>query len=660
MVWSLFDEKGQELKAKVFSNGKSQEDVVNEVVNEIKKGMKIIFIHGVCGSGKSAIALNIAKEIGRASVVVPIKNLQRQYQNDYMNKKFVLKNNGEKLRISMITGRKNHVCPYLEENKKEILLTRVKEKNSNLFDIFEGARKSINNIENDVSCDNLFIPCKIEIKSKNISTLKKYYSENPERKAGADSELDLKTMKRFAVAPACPYWLPILNENMKVKLECEKKKYKSIAGEHVIYIRKNGCPYYNQFLAYADSDVIIFNSDSYLLETALGRKPLTDVEIIDECDEFLDNFALEGTINLSKLRNELNGILTNESSERKLVESLGEDVIDILDEAREFLDKEENVTEVNRTKVALLIKALVKSDVFEIMSDESYLEHCVEIARKFYDILDYSYVNFAKDRKAENRDKADIYVKIITINLEKLLDSLIEKNRAFVFMSGTLHSERVLREVFGLKDFKIVEAEIFNQGTIAKIRTGLEKDFKFDNFEKKRVTRENYLRALNKCVVVSKIPTVVHVSAFQDLPSEEEKVKYDFKELISSQELFEQQKNDKEGRIVKDFKAGKMPFLFTTRCNRGIDFPFEMCNSVVITKFPYPNTQSLFWRILKKNKPEIFWDFYKDKAHRELLQRIYRSVRDPKDHVFLLSPDIRVLESKIIEKGNGNKFEQNV
>src|SRR3989344_1408867 len=135
MVWSLFNEKGDFLKANTFSNGKTQEDVVNEVVGEIRKGKKIIFIHGVCGSGKSAVALNIAKELGRASIVVPIKNLQRQYKEDYMGKKFVLKNDGNKLKISMITGRNNHICPYLEENKKDILATRIKEKNSNLSDI---------------------------------------------------------------------------------------------------------------------------------------------------------------------------------------------------------------------------------------------------------------------------------------------------------------------------------------------------------------------------------------------------------------------------------------------------------------------------------------------------------------------------------------------
>ncbi len=641
MVWSLFDEKGVLLEAKRFSNGKTQEDIVTEVVTEIKKGKKIIFIHGVCGSGKSAIALNIAKELGKASIVVPIKNLQRQYESDYMHKKYVLKNDGKKLVINMITGRRNHVCPYLEDNKKEILMTKMREMNSSLSDIFAGFKDRRKSAESDDSCDNPFLPCKIEIKNKNLPTLKKYYSENPERKD--NSEMDLKTMKRFAVAPACPYWMPILPSEMKVKNEWQKKEYASVGGKHTIYSRTEGCPYYTQFKAYTDSDVIIFNGDQYILETALGRKPLTDVEIIDECDEFLDNFALEGTINLTRLRNELSGTMVSEDSQRKLVDSLGDDVLEILNESLKHFAENDNITELDKTKVKDLISGLVKNDLYEVISDESYLEHCVEIARKFYDVSSDAYVNFYKDRT-----KGDIFVKLVTINLDKMLGALIEKNKAFVFMSGTLHSERILIEIFGLKNFKIIDAETFNQGTIRKLKTGLEQDFKFDNFSKERVSREQYLKALDKCVEIAKIPIVVHVNAFQDLPTDIEIEKYRLTNLVSSSDLMEQQNRDREGRMVKDFKEGKSKILFTTRCNRGIDFPFETCNSVVITKFPYPNTQSLFWKILKKNKPDIFWEFYKDKAHRELLQRVYRSVRAVNDHVFLLSPDIRVLNSNVV------------
>src|SRR3989344_6883404 len=61
--WSLHEDK-KELKPLAFSNGKSQEDIVRETVELIKEGRKIILLHGVCGTGKSAIALNIARALG--------------------------------------------------------------------------------------------------------------------------------------------------------------------------------------------------------------------------------------------------------------------------------------------------------------------------------------------------------------------------------------------------------------------------------------------------------------------------------------------------------------------------------------------------------------------------------------------------------------------
>ena len=47
-------------------------------------------------------------------------------------------------------------------------------------------------------------------------------------------------------------------------------------------------------------------------------------------------------------------------------------------------------------------------------------------------------------------------------------------------MSGTIHSEEVLREIFGIKEFKIIEAETKFKGELKKIRTGLEKNFKYE------------------------------------------------------------------------------------------------------------------------------------------------------------------------------------
>jgi len=105
--WSLYQNQ-KPLPPLEFSNGKTQETVVEEIVNLIRGGERIIFLHGVCGTGKSAIALNVARALGKASIVVPIKSLQRQYEEEYMGKKYVINSNSKKMKIAMLTGRDNH------------------------------------------------------------------------------------------------------------------------------------------------------------------------------------------------------------------------------------------------------------------------------------------------------------------------------------------------------------------------------------------------------------------------------------------------------------------------------------------------------------------------------------------------------------------------
>ncbi len=114
-MWSLYEDE-KELKPLIFSNGKSQADVVKEVIEGVNQGHKIIFIRGMMGTGKSAIALNLARKFGKTSIVVPIKSLQEQYIKDYSENKYVLLN-GKKLTIQPILGRQNFKCKYLEEDE---------------------------------------------------------------------------------------------------------------------------------------------------------------------------------------------------------------------------------------------------------------------------------------------------------------------------------------------------------------------------------------------------------------------------------------------------------------------------------------------------------------------------------------------------------------
>ncbi|MFA5173860.1 MAG: helicase C-terminal domain-containing protein [Candidatus Pacearchaeota archaeon] len=633
-MWSLNNNE-KELNPLIFSNGKSQADIVKEVYDSVGEGYRIIFIKGVCGSGKSAIALNLARKFGRASIVVPIKSLQEQYAKDYTENLYVLdKNKKEKLKIASIVGRNNFNCRFLETRDN---FRFKEEKNLKLNEIFE--KRAVINSEGNKSCDNPILPCKIEIKEKNLNRIKDYIKENPDiNLIDFDS---IKDVKRMSVASVCPYWCPILSDVYDVKKfkEARKIKYRGLGGkEFTIYQRKKGCEFYDQYEAYADADVIIFNSLKYRLESIMDRKPATDIEIIDECDEFLDNFANQKQISLSRLNFAINSIFVEEKYQKALNE-----LIDITNTLKlKYSEPNSEITELKGSLVYdLLAKVLESQELINSLYDDSnYLTHLLETARSFDEDFNETFFSVEKGDK-------DILIKLVTTNLAKRVEELIEKNKIIIMMSGTIHSEGVLKNIFGLDKFKVIEAEIQNQGELIKCKHGYEMDCSYANFQRGNINREKYLKALEKSVSCAKKPTLVHVNSFSDLPNEIERNKFELDNLMTQEELLREQSEDPFSERVNDFKKGKTKILFTTKCSRGIDFPGEMCNSIVITRFPYPNISSLFWKILKRTKPGYFMSFYMDKARRELLQRIYRGLRSKEDRVYLLSPDKRVLDFKL-------------
>ena len=600
MKWSL-QKKDKNLEPLIFSNGKSQLDIVKEVIKAIKEGNKIIFIKGICGTGKSAIALNLAKEIGKTSIVVPVKNLQKQYEDDYTNHLHILKNN-KKLNITIIDGRNNHKCQF-----------------------------------KDCTCDDKTLPCTIEIKPENIDLIKEYINLNPF--VDISNFKDLKNVRRKSIAPVCPHWSPIICkgwfETEYTLEDAEQIEYQGLSNKEFIYNkRQSGCGYYDQFQSYIDSDVIIFNSKKYELENLMDRKPLTELEIIDECDEFLDNLGNEKEINLDRLSRTLTNLKVKDQDLRRVIVDINSLIIDILSD-----NTNEDILLIKDTKILRLLKYFLKNpEIVDAEEDSNYIYNTYNIAKSYEHFFDETYLTFYRN-KYDN-----LIVNLITVNLEKKLKEFLDKNKVFVMMSGTVHNETVLKEIFGIKKFKIIEAETKNQGKITKVRTGLEKWFNYQLL-KKEGSRENYLKALLKCVELAKKPVLIHVNSFADLPSNYERSKYYITNLKTEEELKEEQDEHKRGELVQKFKKGEIDILYSTKCNRGVDFPGEICNSIIFTRFPYPNISSLFWKVLKKSKPKHFDLFYFDKAKRELLQRSYRGLRSEKDHINLLSPDIRVLNS---------------
>ncbi len=667
--WCLYSEKNNNLLPPMkFSNGKTQETVVDEVLSEIKKGTKVIFIKGLCGTGKSAIALNIARQLGRASIVVPIKNLQKQYERDYTNEKYLIKNidnslnsnklNGKfsnnslkkksdsineetydkKLKISSITGRQNFECPFLKEEPTSVKPEK-KERNLSL-DIFDSPIKKLENSfkKEDSSCDNDSLPCKIKFKSKNSQLIRKYLRKNPKVNS---SILAIEEIKRFSIAPVCPYWSPIIPAEIDLKRILDDAKlinYKGLDNkEYSIYQRKKGCPYYNQFLSYTNSDVLIFNSSNYKIELSMGRKPETDIEIIDECDEFLDSFSNNEKISFKRLESEIPYILPETDSAKRAID----EIIRLSKEIQinfksKNLEDENEIIPLKQTKIYDLLKIFLDSSLLNSVEsdEENYCFHIEKVGKTFENSFEDTYVTFYK-----NEDS--LIAELVTINLEKKFQEVLDKSNSLVFMSGTLHSEEILKNLFGIKNFITIDAETKFPGEIIPVKTGFEINCNYRNLRSSETTRETYLRALNRCIDKAKTPCLIHVTSFYDLPTEIEQEKFGLS-LMSREKLKEIQNKDKENKLIDSFKRGKISYFYTTRSSRGVDFPGEMCNSIVLTKYPYPNVNSTFWKILRKVKPEYYNSFYKDKSEREFLQKIYRALRYKDDKVYLLSPDSRV------------------
>ncbi len=638
MTWNLY-ENGKFLKPLRFSNGKTQEDVVKEVIDSVNEGNKIIFIHGKCGTGKSAIALNIAKELGKSSIIVPSKALQQQYKRDYEENKYLLNDKNKKLKISVITGRNNHVCKFIEDNKNAIP-SQKQEVNSKLYDIFEGKREKLKGlISKDLSADNKNIPCKIEIKEKNLERLKEYLKQN--KRVNPRNFEKTSDIKRMSIAPVCPYWSPVIPEEYDLKNidYADKIKYKGLQNKHFFfYRRKQGCRFYEQFNSYIDSDIIVFNSLKYKLESALNRKPSTEVEIIDECDEFLDSFSNQRNINIDRLQNSLTHAVVKEEENFQIMQEINE-ILSHLKRNNKINDliKTKDIVELKKTGLYDLFKIFLKNSEFmNEIDEESYVYDVENTIKMFEQFMEESYVIF--DKREDN-----LIASIVTINLAKKFKEMIDKNKIIVLMSGTLHSSEVLSGIFGIEKFKIIDAETESPGKIKILRTGYEMDCRYSNFSSGKTERRKYLEALNKCIEVAKKPILIHVNSFSDLPDEFEKEKFNLNNIITKENLIEMQNKDKENHDIKRFKEGKIDILFSTKCSRGVDFPGDECRSIIFTKFPNPNVQDAFWKILNRTNPQKYWSFYKDKARRELLQKIYRGLRFKEDEVFLMSPDSRVL-----------------
>ncbi|HWG89726.1 MAG TPA: helicase C-terminal domain-containing protein [Candidatus Thermoplasmatota archaeon] len=607
--WGLMKD-GKPIAPRSYSNGKSQQQVVGEILDAFKKGATDVFFHANLGSGKSIVALMVIANMGRGLVVVPTKNLQDQYQADYEGRLSVMNpRTGRPMKIRVVKGRDGFQCTYHGRSAASGDLVCTKEAPPNT--------------------------------------------------------------PRYRIASECPDWSPLYSREMvdqlqeKVFLGDEVARdvefqgdldagvdYEGIFGPFSFVPRGKVCPYFAQYDHFLRADAIILNQAKWMAETNLGRKPRLDVEIFDECDHLLDTLVDSVTITafqLEKLQRQFTqprAYLTE--GKRDALTLKEKKMVAFLQEARKELATEPEKEEEVPVPVNLLETLIT---IYNGMEEN---DEAAKIAGQLKRVLEYQDVSLCI------RKNSAYY---FTIGEPKRIlgDLLARSGRKRLWMSATLQDPAILREVYGFMRPVIVQGETAYQGDlklclpepeieqeVGAVEMNFERWYGRNGHEAgMQATRDQFMRNLAWIRKHVEGPTayLIHGKAYL------ESIEKESKDARAVLKLLTEEREDDD--TLQKFIRGEVREIASTRMNRGVDLKGDLCRDIVIFKFPIPDVSDPRFRAIHKNFVEkfgpdigdgMFWKYAKDCARRTLLQQIGRGLRAPDDWVRVWSTDAKVIK----------------
>lgn len=475
-------------------------------------------------------------------------------------------------------------------------------------------------------------PLKIRVlKGRDNFTCKKILGGNVKcssRVLPCTMPLDSST-PRWKVARKCRYWSPTYSHDVKpLRNEegCEVFEYEGVGGTQYMYQRHEGCSYYDQNNYYQDADILVYNNAKWYVDSLMGRKPKVDVEIFDEADLFLDGLTLRSVISERMIT-----MLLKEARDAK-------DELYRKGEHAEGMEIESQATDIKKG-----FEKLMGGNVpFEPHDLNDAAEHFLKELLGFLKLLETDYadsVSSTLEYVLTYKEVTSFYVengRIVFFVPEPsfvMRDMLEKSSGKILFMSATLQDPAVLKNVYGFDDFAYVEGESRTPGRLYARRIEDEKQVNWKNWQLE-MFREQYWKTLSKIVRRAERPTLIQVHSYQYLPQNK-----GYTHVPTQEEI----KGMNQEACIHSFKAGNDDVLFSTKTDRGIDLPGEMCRAVVIMKYPFPSMNDPIFTVMKKRLgDQAFWSYYNDIARRDFLQQIGRGLRSNDDWVEVWSPDLRV------------------
>ena len=435
---------------------------------------------------------------------------------------------------------------------------------------------------------------------------------------------------------ACPFYnKPLPRQTFEKMLDVlgrdeleELVTYKSVTGQEVVcYRRKHGsCPYYEQFIQYATKDVIVLNDKMWFFEKKLGRVVAYDFEILDEFDTILlshlpqINMSIES---LSALVNYVKGYepqdFTEEVRKRELLYKLAS----VKNRFRRVKTKDDLLNLIYE----LLQVKLDYAEFFEEVDEEveavlKKFEYVLELLTRFYHA--YEFVRFGSK------------ISLICIEPKDYYNAtLFRYSRKMLLMSATPLDRRILKDMFGIDPDAWIVGEVKVPG-ICYLGGTFTMDVSGRQFIESMKYRQRYAEELYRTVIKARLevePRLGIITAYKYVEALRR-----FKQLFVP--------IDEDGTLLERFRRGEVDEVWTTRAFRGIDLPHA--HGLIVTKYPYPDLNNVFWRVLREKRPRLFKLLYKWIAEVNLFQMICRELRDDSCWCVVYSPDVKVKE-KILE-----------
>lgn len=507
-----------------YSSGKTQLDLIGEIL-EAFESTDLVFLRGMVGSGKSVVGIRSILELGRGVVSVPTKVLSDQYAESYEGDRYFLKEDRSRTKIGILKGRGNFPCPFMKK------------------------------LGHDVACDNRTIPCR-----------------RPLDRAAKERRLDALTED--------PHWGFIFpSEIAKNIKDVKKSTYEGIAGEWSL-CQRGDCPYWKQFEAYVDCDVIVMNSVKWAAEAAIGRLPRVPLTVIDEADEWLDALAIKVPVTQKRV-----DWLKQKLQDRDLAGGLDEVWGETLVGAKNPLD-------------LVIYLTMLLEEIDETFGD--FFWNLKSVTEQWENV--------------EVEVKGDSVLYLVPDPQPVLKKTMERVGGKWLLMSATVQSEEVLKEIFGI-DPVFVEGETRFPGKLVQRKLGWEEPVNYSKWRDEGFRRE-YMSFLSEILRKAKRPAFLPVHAFKYLPPE----------------IAEKVRRSKGDAYDSD------GVLISTKMDRGTDLK-EM-GSIVITKFPFPEREDPLLKGMEKRLGEkAFWIYYRDMAERCFVQQIGRVLRLENDTAEFWSPD---------------------